>query len=868
MPIYSQYDVPSSSTMVNLGVGQPDTSKLPIDWFNTTLQKIANDNLSSEILQYGSISGYETIRTKLANWLSKKIYNNVEYKVDPDQLFMTNGNTGALQLIMNTMLENGDEIIIENPTYFLAKNMFDEYGLYINPVSMESDGINIEELEETICKVNNKLKEFPQNKIFLYTIPIHHNPTSITLSHEKRVQLARLCDKYQNFYVIADEVYHFLSFDNNLTVLPLADYHPNILSIMSFSKLIAPALRVGYIYQNTQHHKMNEDKFLLDTFKKCAILDSSGSMNPLGYLFLEKAFDDGSIDKIINNNIKILSERCNIMCEFLDNKKIKYMRPKGGYFLWLDLELDNTTKFLNFAMDYKVKFHAGIKFGDTASSSYIRLSYSFYDSADLIIGLERLFEAYNIYSKIKISVCGSTGHLGSLICTELQSNNDKYYLYEPITRDIKINRSTDVIIDVSSNDGTNNLIKYLNKNNIFKPVIIGTTGLSGETLALIDEYSIKNPVALISNFSNGINTIKKCITELNNLDWKFSLVEKHHTNKKDSPSGTAKELATLINKECIIESIREDDNIGLHEIKAQSYNEEIVLSHNALNRNIFAKGCIPYIDWILTKKHGLFHNMDYEYPDYEIYVDDDTTVLVTQNDYDYIYSIRGEKNIDYFVSIIELNNDNDNDSDTDIVNYELMIYNKKLETIKYNLIVERSVAKYVNKYFNKTEGNFINNKTNFKFNKNKIELQVIQPNNGILKDEFMNNVCSIVSQLSNLTVIGIGKYSHDDLQLVIEVNENITNMDTDVLTALGSIINSMDIKYNINFIYNNNNKLYIRSYSKNTEKEVFNKSGCITALEYILYNYVSYKPNFSTYVIGNDKFAYVMYNKKQYYYVE
>ena len=136
MPQYSQYIVPNSNQMVNFSVGQPDTSKLPIKWFNTTLAKIASENLSSEILQYGSIPGYESVRKKLSKWLTHKYYSplkdkseklDVRHTINEDQIFMTNGNTGALQLIMSTFIETGDEIIIEDPTYFIAKNMFNEF---------------------------------------------------------------------------------------------------------------------------------------------------------------------------------------------------------------------------------------------------------------------------------------------------------------------------------------------------------------------------------------------------------------------------------------------------------------------------------------------------------------------------------------------------------------------------------------------------------------------------------------------------------------------------------------------------------------------------------------------------------------------
>ena len=136
MPKYSQYDVPNSENMVNLGVGQPSTSELPLEWFKKTLHNLSLSLETPECLQYGSISGYDSLREKLAEWLTQKYYLNikrnlkVDHLINKDQIFMTNGNTGALGLIMSTIMETGDEIIIEDPTYFIAKNIFEF--IYLN----------------------------------------------------------------------------------------------------------------------------------------------------------------------------------------------------------------------------------------------------------------------------------------------------------------------------------------------------------------------------------------------------------------------------------------------------------------------------------------------------------------------------------------------------------------------------------------------------------------------------------------------------------------------------------------------------------------------------------------------------------------
>ena len=594
--MFTQYEIPSNDIMINLGIGQPNNKQLPIEWFNSTISNIKITDPS--FLQYHAIEGYKSLLEKIKYWLEYKYYSNNSI-ININELFMTNGNTGALHLIMTLMMKRGDYIIIENPTYFIAKKIFEEYGLNCIYLNMEEDGFDINELEIILKKYSELFKT--QN-IFFYSIPIHHNPSSITLSNIKREKLKELCDKFPKFYIIADEVYHFINFDNN-NYYPLAYYHENILSLGSFSKIITPALRVGWIYQKNGK--------IIDFFKKSSLLDSSGGINPLSYLIIEKSLENNTLDNIVENNISLLKNRCNFMINFLKNNLneienyeiITFNIPKGGYFCWLKLNNKlNSDNFLNFCIKNKIKFHPGYKFGENMEN-YIRISFSCYEIDDLKIGLNRLIESYliyiKIYNKIKISICGHTGKLGSMIKEQILNSN-KYYFLEGIDRNIFIKNveEIDIIIDVSISTMTENLINYLIEKNINKKLIIGTTNLNENTIKKLKLYAKNNVVYVISNFSEGIHKIKEIINILNELnnEWKLSITEKHHIAKKDSPSGTAKMLESLLNKDCNIFSIREGNIIGVHDIILNTEYEEIQISHIVKNRKIFADGCIKIID--------------------------------------------------------------------------------------------------------------------------------------------------------------------------------------------------------------------------------------------------------------------------------
>jgi len=871
MPLYSQYDVPKPSELVNLGVGQPSTEDLPLTWFNSTLLNIGNNLKSSEVLQYGETSGYDNVRITLANWLTKKYYHNINKKletnhfIDKDQVFMTNGNTGALQLLLHTFVESGDEIIIEDPTYFIAKNIFEEYGCNINSVPMQEDGLDVNVLEEKIKTILQNDPKDLQNRIFLYTIPFHHNPTSITLSEKKKKKIADLCFRYTKFYVISDEVYHFLSFNQNEKLYPFADYHPKILSLGSFSKLIAPALRVGWIYQKTDSILLEEKFNIIGKLKNSALLNSSGGINPLGFLLIENAIQSNQIDDIIEKNIKSLKEKCNLMIDFLDTNNFSKLvkKPNGGYFLWIKTPFEDTKKFLDFALKFKVKFHPGSSFGYDCNN-YIRLSFSYYKDEDLLTGLSRLIDAYNIYNKIKVSIYGSTGKLGRLIKDEIEKNKD-FHFVESITREFKINPITDVIIDVTNNDATYNLFKHLLDNDINVTILVGTTGLSNKTKNVIKLYSINNTVAIISNFSEGITKVKKLIDEINKLDsnWNCSIIEKHHSEKIDKPSGTAITLAKILNRNCKTESIRDGDCIGYHQINIDSNDEEIIVSHNAKTRNVFAKASLKYVKWIINKPNGIYYEID---DDNEFYMKD--TIL---NDIFFVTENKQMKNdmiakkiheeVDY---IILINKSNENE-----IFWELCDkYGNKVNSNGNDSIM---VAKYLYKNLKVIKGKFKNGNL-FKIEDSKIFVE-IKPTPTVidLKEEFSTNMSNLINQLSGLSVLGVSKYVLTNKFIILEIQEKLDEIDSDIIETLGSIINGdkdLNQLYDICFVnIKEDHQITVRFYDKSKGKEsdgtVF---ACICVFDYLAcVNELSYDENQEATLILNKEVVKTYYNNDSFF---
>ena len=860
MSKYTQYDVPESNICVNFGVGQPDTRKLPLDLIKSSLLELGESLDDNGVLQYGQIPGYQRFRQTLAHWLSSKYYNNNKI-LDFEKLFISTGNTGALHQIISIYTSPGDVIFVEDPSYFLAINIFKECGLTVIPIPMESDGLNIKVFEE-------KLKENKDKQTFLYTIPFCHNPTGVSMSETKKLQLVELCDLYPKLFVLSDEVYHFLgNFSDTVDVKspPFADYHKNIITMGTFSKILAPSLRLGWIYSND-----TSSNGVIYNLKNSAVMDSCGGLNTMSSLIVETLINNGKLDEYINECISFLGSRCKSMVKFLKDNHISFVEPNGGYFLWLNLELGDTRKFLPFASENKIKFHTGNKFSCNKEdfNNYIRLSFSYYDETDSIIGLQRLIESINSYKKIRVSIHGETGRLGSLIKNQIELSNEYYNIGSLTskvndTREYNINKNTQIIIDVSSPDGTMSLIQYLIEKAFYIPLLIGTTGELDNKL--LKTYSSKAPVAIISNFSEGIPMVNKLLEYMNKLSdsWKFSMTEKHHIHKKDAPSGTALTLQKHINRNCEIVSVREGEIFGEHFLTIENDNEIIELKHTAKTREIFAAGSLRYINWLIEKESGLYYEYDGQdmssqlkcndlQVKYNLYSGSGNILMIVDGykDDKSEHTIFLSENIDKLDGVIYLTV---NDTDGYDTKFFWEYYNRDGNKVNFCGNGARCVAKYIDEVYNENDSDLQNGDINTEYTvtENNVSIEMPYPTDIHYNNDIEDEIKSEMAQLNimcfdDMIICDVG-VPH----LVIEVMDNHIDVDSDIINIYGSLIMECYKKHNngeeinIDFIfYDNatyeNDTLIVRTFERGVNRETGAcGTGCIASFYYYMKIYES-----------------------------
>lgn len=630
---YGQYVVPSEEVCAKLSVGQPSTSMLPLNIVKEGCKYIQSlkDPL---VLQYGDIKGYLEFRKDLAKLLESKYKN----EVDPEDLFITNGNSDAFYFILSLLQKTGSTVYMEKPTYFLGINIAQkDLGMNVVSVGMdEHNSIDLDELDKLLEKDDDS-----QIRI-LYTVPTCHNPTSSTMSHYKRIRLGELTKKHKNFIVVADEVYQLLNFvGTDDPPMPMCYYTNNAISLGSFSKITAPGLRLGWMHI--------KNKELMNRFVDSGKMDSSGGCSPLIQALVHGIIKNGDFEKHLEMCREFLSKNCDMLSKYVDellSEHVVYEKPEGGYFLWLKLvnglKADDVLKE---AVKNKVTFVSGSKFSvDSSCDEYIRISFSYYDDGGFKEGVSRLKDVMDsmidMRGKVRVSVLGYNGRLGKMIVDNVTDDQD-CYMTSYIKRDMEVDiDNTDVIVDVSRPDGTKSLLTKLIKELHKVPLVIGTTG--DLPYDEIYKYSERAPVMLLSNFSRGVPQVCKLLKSVDNDEWNISILEKHHVHKKDAPSGTAKTLADIVNVEYKdVESIREGEVIGEHTVILDNEYEKVVIEHIAKDRTVFAVGAVRCCKNIVDMDPGLYYGQSKDIKiEFSKYSGCGNDFLIVDND---IYHMNKEK---------------------------------------------------------------------------------------------------------------------------------------------------------------------------------------------------------------------------------
>ncbi len=363
--------------VIDLGVGHPSLELLPLE----ELRQAAQHRLSQgdpSILQYGAELGDARFRADLARFLGQ----HYGFAVKPETLLVTAGVSQALDLVCTTFTQPGQVVFVEEPTYFLSLGIFRDHHLQVVPIPTDEQGLDVEALEAALRQHRAAL---------LYTIPTFQNPTGTTLSQKRRERLVELSQQH-GFLIVADEVYQLLGYQA-APPPSLARYLDTglVLSLGSFSKILAPGLRLGWIQAAPR---------LLQKLTQNGMVVSGGGLNPFTSSIVRSALELGWQERYLQKLRHTYRGRLEVLLEALSQNGLRpRYRPEGGYFVWLELDpAINSQALLERALQTGVRFQPGHRFSSQGRLAHaLRLCFAYYEPPELVEGVHRLARALQGY---------------------------------------------------------------------------------------------------------------------------------------------------------------------------------------------------------------------------------------------------------------------------------------------------------------------------------------------------------------------------------------------------------------------------------------------------------------------------------------
>ncbi len=312
-------------------------------------------------LSYGSTLGYGPLR----EWIAER------HGVELGRVLVTNGSLQAFHFVLDSL---GGRVIVERPTYDRPRKILVAAGTGFDEVGVDEDGLDVEELERVLAGA--------PDPSFLYTIPTFQNPTGSTLSGERRRRLAGLSGE-RSLAVLEDDPYGLVRFEGEaLPTLFELEGGENVMYSSSFSKTIAPGLRVGYAIVPAALGPALEE-LAASTYITPALLAQATVFE-----FLRRGLFEPNLERVRG----LLRERRDAMLEALERElagRARWNKPEGGYFLWLGLpDSVDAAELLVRAGEAGVSFVPGADFGGPPSSA--RLAFSFVSPEEIDEGVRRL----------------------------------------------------------------------------------------------------------------------------------------------------------------------------------------------------------------------------------------------------------------------------------------------------------------------------------------------------------------------------------------------------------------------------------------------------------------------------------------------
>lgn len=324
-----------------------------------------------QAMQYSTTEGWMPLRRWIATRLCQK-----GIQADADRVMVTSGSQQGIELAAKIFLDPGDAVIVENPSYLAALQVFGEFEASFIAVGSDDQGMRVDEVERALNRARAKL---------IYVVPAFHNPKGTTLSQQRRERLIQLSREH-GVPIVEDDPYGELRYEGpSPQSLAALDRDGLVIYVSTFSKTISPGMRIGWVHAH-------QDVFqALVIAKQAADLHTSTITQRAAARLLEQFNYDSHVEKIR----AVYGERCRVMRDALERRfpeGSRWSRPEGGLFLWVELPPKvRGEELLQDALTEQVAFVPGAAFfASNPRHNFIRLNFSNSAPEKIEEGISRL----------------------------------------------------------------------------------------------------------------------------------------------------------------------------------------------------------------------------------------------------------------------------------------------------------------------------------------------------------------------------------------------------------------------------------------------------------------------------------------------
>ena len=369
------FDISLRPGLVSLAGGNPYLASLPLEKIGAMAhQLITEEGLTA--LQYGGGKGTLELREHIRDVMAEEGFTGV----DPEDIVVTTGSQSAQDVACKVFCDPGDVVLCEDPTYVGALNTFEAHQIQVEPVAMDEHGLVPDALRARIAEVDGTGKRIK----FLYTIPNFNNPSGISLAADRRQEIVDIC-REANILVLEDNPYGLLKFDGNPYVPLRAGNPDDVIYMGSFSKILAPGLRIGWALLPSHLTR----RFYLASE---AVILCPATLNQL---LITRYLDGHDWRAQIATYRGLYAERCATMLAALQEHMpagVEWTTPDGGFFIWVTLPAGiDTYPLLAEAIEGGVVFIPGAAFTPhDEPNNRLRLAFSAVEPERIVEGVQRL----------------------------------------------------------------------------------------------------------------------------------------------------------------------------------------------------------------------------------------------------------------------------------------------------------------------------------------------------------------------------------------------------------------------------------------------------------------------------------------------